>query len=176
MSVATNEKRRREKRGEERRDTSSSSHFRSIMIRVLLCLFVFVRWAEGKTIVHDFLAPDRSPSVAGCPRAAFEFFNGTVRAAYNFVESPMGNIGSSETCPCESDSVSVAFGKSVGLDTGRPYLYLPCYPNSTWGHHEPYFGTCSKPDQSLKIFTSTYKPNPYVNLDIDEVAKVKNVG
>lgn len=39
---------------------------------------------------------------AGCPRAIFEFFNGTVRTAYNFVDSHVGNIGSSETCPCKS--------------------------------------------------------------------------
>ena len=118
---------------------------------------------------------DRSASVAGCPRAVFEFFNGTVRAPYNFAESPVGNIGSSETCPCELNRISIAIGKPIGLDTGRPYLYLPCYPNSTWGYHEPYFSMCSKSDQTMKIFTSTYKPNPYVNLEIGEVAQVKAI-
>ncbi|CAF4336698.1 unnamed protein product, partial [Rotaria magnacalcarata] len=63
-----------------------------------------------------------------CPRATFEFFNNTIKVPYNFIESSVGNIGSLETCPY----------------TGRPYVYLPCYQNSSWGD-EPYFSPCLKP-------------------------------
>lgn len=45
------------------------------------------------------------------------------------------------------------------LDTGRPYVYLPCYPNSSWGD-EPYFSTCLKPPDRIE-------------LPIDQIAKVR---
>ena len=62
----------------------------------------------------------------------------------------------------------------VLIDTGRPYVYLPCYPNSTWGN-EPYYSICSKPPDRQEE-TSTRLPvviNPYLRLPIDQIAKVK---
>ncbi|UJR08985.1 hypothetical protein I4U23_013235 [Adineta vaga] len=104
-------------------------------------------------------------SNSGCPRATFEFYNNTIKAPYNFIDSSVGNIGSLETCPY----------------TGRPYVYLPCYPNSSWGT-EPYFSNCLKPlnkkDQSAttttrRMILSSVIPidNPYFSMSIDEVAK-----
>lgn len=89
----------------------------------------------------------------GCPRATFQFRNKTTLSTYNFIDSSIGNIGSLETCPY----------------TGRPYVYLPCYPNSSWGH-EPYFSNCFKPiDQTKKILLSEH---PYQNLSIEQVTKL----
>jgi hypothetical protein len=49
-------------------------------------------------------------------------------------------------------------------------VYLPCYPNSSWGH-EPYFSNCYKPiDHTKKII---FHDNLYHNLSIEEVAKVR---
>ncbi|CAF3607981.1 unnamed protein product [Rotaria sordida] len=100
----------------------------------------------------------------GCPRATFEFFNNTIKTSYNFIDSSVGNIGSLETCPY----------------TGRPYVYLPCYPNSSWGD-EPYFSTCLKPPDNKELTTmlnilssslSSSIDHPYVNMSIEEVAKL----
>ena len=55
------------------------------------------------------------------------------------------------------------------LDTGRPYVYLPCYPNSSWGN-EPYFSSCFKPaDPTMKIRLSE---NPLRNYSIEDVETV----
>ncbi|CAF2659062.1 unnamed protein product, partial [Rotaria sp. Silwood2] len=101
-------------------------------------------------------------SDGGCPRATFEFFNNTIKAPYNFIDSSVGNIGSLETCPY----------------TGRPYVYLPCYPNSSWGD-EPYFSTCLKPPDKKEQTTiaNILLPlssinHPYGNMSIEEVAKL----
>lgn len=54
-------------------------------------------------------------------------------------------------------------------DTGRPYVYLPCYSNSSWGH-EPYFSDCFEQiNQTKKMLLNE---NPYRNLSIEQVAKV----
>ena len=61
------------------------------------------------------------------------------------------------------------------VDTGRPYVYLPCYPNSSWGN-EPYYSICLKPPDR-KEETSTSVPvviNPYLRLPINEIAKVNS--
>ncbi|CAF1015720.1 unnamed protein product [Adineta ricciae] len=101
-------------------------------------------------------------SDGGCPRATFEFSNYTKKATYNFIDSSVGNIGSLETCPY----------------TGRPYVYLPCYPNSSWGN-EPYFSGCSKPldktEQSTpSMILSSILPidNPYSSMSVDEISKL----
>jgi hypothetical protein len=58
----------------------------------------------------------------------------------------------------------------IHIDTGRPYVYLPCYPNSSWGY-EPYFSNCFKPiDQIKKLILND---NPYRNLSIEEISKVR---
>ncbi|CAF2610937.1 unnamed protein product [Rotaria sp. Silwood2] len=91
-----------------------------------------------------------------CPKATFQFKNQTKWASYNFIDSSIGNIGSLETCPY----------------TGRPYVYLPCYPNSSWGH-EPYFSTCSNPinvTEQTKIIL--FDDNSYQNQTIEEIAKL----
>jgi hypothetical protein len=52
-------------------------------------------------------------------------------------------------------------------------MYLPCYPNSSWGH-DPYFSNCLKPEdtkQQTKIIIP--EENPYDKLSIEEVVKVK---
>ncbi|CAF3024596.1 unnamed protein product [Rotaria sp. Silwood2] len=57
-------------------------------------------------------------------------------------------------------------------NTGRPYVYLPCYPNSSWGH-EPYFSTCSNPinvTEQTKIIL--FDDNSYQNQTIEEIAKL----
>lgn len=55
------------------------------------------------------------------------------------------------------------------IDTGRPYVYLPCYPNSSWGN-EPYFSSCFKPvDPIIKIRLSE---NPLRNYSIEEIETV----
>lgn len=56
-------------------------------------------------------------------------------------------------------------------DTGRPYVYLPCYPNSSWGD-EPYFSNCIKPVDPIKKIR--LNENPYRNLSIDEIATVNS--
>ncbi|CAF4631066.1 unnamed protein product [Rotaria sp. Silwood1] len=91
-----------------------------------------------------------------CPKATFDFKNQTKWASYNFIDSSIGNIGSLETCPY----------------TGRPYVYLPCYPNSSWGH-EPYFSNCLNPTnitEQRKLIL--FDDNPYQNLTIEEIAKL----
>ncbi|CAF3581884.1 unnamed protein product [Rotaria sordida] len=96
------------------------------------------------------------PSNGRCPKATFEFKNQTKLASYNFIDSSIGNIGSLETCPY----------------TGRPYVYLPCYPNSSWGH-EPYFSNCFNPanmKEQTKIII--FDDNPYQNLTIEQLAKL----
>ena len=45
--------------------------------------------------------------IAECPKARFQFKNQTTWAFYNFLQSSVGNIGSLETCPCESLCPSV---------------------------------------------------------------------
>jgi hypothetical protein len=58
------------------------------------------------------------------------------------------------------------------IDTGRPYVYLPCYPNSSWGD-EPYFSTCLKPPDTKEETTrSSTILNPFLKLPIEEIAKV----
>ncbi|CAF4166269.1 unnamed protein product, partial [Adineta steineri] len=98
-------------------------------------------------------------SDGGCPKATFEFFNNTINAPYNFIDSSVGNIGSLETCPY----------------TGRPYVYLPCYPNSSWGN-EPYFSTCLKqPDKNTTPIISTSfssDVNPFLTMPIEKVAEL----
>ncbi|UJR37227.1 hypothetical protein I4U23_029936 [Adineta vaga] len=91
-----------------------------------------------------------------CPKATFEFKNKTKIALYNFIDSSIGNIGSLETCPY----------------TGRPYVYLPCYPNSSWGR-DPYFSNCIKPSE-IKQQTKTLiaKDNPYEKLSFEEVIRL----
>ncbi|CAF4016929.1 unnamed protein product, partial [Rotaria magnacalcarata] len=94
-------------------------------------------------------------SNALCPKATFQLKNATKRASYNFVESTTKNAGSLEACPY----------------TGRPYVYLPCYPNSSWGH-EPYFIDCLKSsDSKQEMKTIVFHENLYHNLTIEEVAK-----
>ena len=58
------------------------------------------------------------------------------------------------------------------IDTGRPYVYLPCYPNSSWGD-EPYFSSCIKPVDPIKKIR--LNENPYRNLSIDEIATVNSL-
>ncbi|CAF3706849.1 unnamed protein product [Rotaria socialis] len=102
----------------------------------------------------------------GCPRATFEVLNNTIKVPYNFIESSVGNIGSLETCPY----------------TGRPYVYLPCYQNSSWGD-EPYFSPCLKPPDkkeqttmpSILLPSSSSSPSiahPYFNISIEELARL----
>lgn len=114
--------------------------------------------------------------LGGCPKATFEFNNQTKKFPYNFVDSSVGNIGSLETCPCKRLFCLSLSNQSIVvlIDTGRPYVYLPCYPNSTWGN-EPYYSICSKPPDRQEE-TSTRLPvviNPYLRLPIDQIAKVK---
>jgi hypothetical protein len=60
----------------------------------------------------------------------------------------------------------------IFIDTGRPYVYLPCYPNSSWGD-EPYFSTCLKPPDKKEETTRVILiENPYFKLPIEEIAKV----
>ncbi|CAF1521988.1 unnamed protein product [Adineta ricciae] len=91
-----------------------------------------------------------------CPKATFEFRNKTKTAVYNFIDSSIGNIGSLETCPY----------------TGRPYVYLPCYPNSSWGR-DPYFSNCIQPIEIKQQAKSIVpKDNPYEKLSFDEVVRL----
>ncbi len=49
-------------------------------------------------------------------------------------------------------------------------MYLPCYPNSSWGH-DPYFSNCLNPtDIKQQIIPDE---NPYKKLSIEEVVKVR---
>ncbi|CAF3803910.1 unnamed protein product [Adineta steineri] len=87
------------------------------------------------------------PVNAGCPKATFEFKNKTKLASYNFIDSSIGNIGSLETCPY----------------TGRPYVYLPCYPNSSWGQ-DPYFSNCIT-KQDLKTIIPNENSSQKLTID-----------
>lgn len=58
------------------------------------------------------------------------------------------------------------------IDTGRPYVYLPCHPNSSWGN-EPYFSNCTKPQspkEEVKLII--VRDHSYRNLTIEQITKV----
>jgi hypothetical protein len=131
---------------------------------------LFILWIVSRRLGkywNDFFVIE-----GGCPKATFEFKNQTIWASYNFIDSSIGNIGSLETCPCKLPFDSLIFSSwffLYSIDTGRPYVYLPCYPNSSWGD-EPYFSNCFKPIDPIK--KNRLNENPYRNLSIEEMSTV----
>ena len=62
------------------------------------------------------------------------------------------------------------------VDTGRPYVYLPCYTNSSWGN-EPYFSNCLKPSTSTTTATTIITSartvdSPPSIVSLEEIARV----
>jgi hypothetical protein len=146
------------------------------MIQLLLLLAILVHSSHGESLPkkESFGLPFIDGSFEGtCPKATFEFKNKTKSASYNFVDSSIGNIGSLETCPCKCPrTLRDAFEVPL-IDTGRPYVYLPCYPNSSWGN-DPYFSNCIKPMETKHLSKSTVpKENLYQKLSVEEVIRVR---
>ena len=130
---------------------------------------IFNEWSVKQTFIHSLIGE--------CPKARFQFKNQTAWAFYNFLQSYVGNIGSLETCPCKflffhrlirKTDLSIVYSS---IDTGRPYVYLPCYTNSSWGD-EPYFSSCIEPPTTTTSSTTITTEPLYMKLSLKEMAQV----